>query len=410
MAQPRKSGQLAAALLAIKLWRFAVAALLAIVGGYLAFSLAASGVARKKNPAAALLFVPGESTALAARADQLYFSSAGNPPPLVRIMALAALRQQAVNPRALRLLGYYADFRREPGKAMALINVAEKLSRREPGTQLWLIEASARNGDNVRTLAHYDILLRTKPDSQAVLFPRLTSALDDAEIRKSLIPYMRTDKGWVTGFVYHAISRSKDPASLVALLVEARGFPQTPALRNQSQLLINRLAAEKHFADARRVYLLLPGARAGRLSSPAFDSSDRDGQFAAIGWQIFDDAEAGGAFTGKGPPTLAIYVDAATTRKVATKLLYLPEGRHFFTSRIASLDRGTGGWVRWNLRCPTGENQEPVWSAEAAQGNLQALLEIPAGCPVQYLDLVASGGNGQTGLEASIAAVRISIN
>ncbi len=88
------------------------AALLLLLGGAAAigaFALAVSGISRTANPDTALKFIASESTALSAKADLLFFANPQKPPKSVRTLATAALREQAINPRALRLLGYLAE-------------------------------------------------------------------------------------------------------------------------------------------------------------------------------------------------------------------------------------------------------------------------------------------------------------
>jgi hypothetical protein len=48
-----------------------------------------------------------------------------------------------------------------------------------------------------------------------------------------------------------------------------------------------------------------------------------------------------------------------------------------------------------------------LWSIDSITSTLKARFTIPANCPVQYLSLIASGGNGQTGMEATIGSVSI---
>jgi hypothetical protein len=105
----RKSLAIFDTLTAIGAFRIAAFGILGIVGAWFVFALAVSGVARIKAPAAALAVMPGESVALASRADQLFFANPQNPPPEVKRLALKALESQPINPKALRLLGYIED-------------------------------------------------------------------------------------------------------------------------------------------------------------------------------------------------------------------------------------------------------------------------------------------------------------
>lgn len=389
--------------------RIATFSILGIVGAWFAFALAVSGVARIKAPAAALAVMPGESVALASRADQLFFANPQNPPPEVKRIALKALEGQPINPKALRLLGYIEDAGGNSAKAEAYVRMAAKLSRREAGAQLWLIEASARKGDIQQTLVHYDIALRTKPDTQTVLFPRLVNAIEDPEIRAALKPYIRSENGWGPSFLSFAISNSKDLPVLARLILETDGLSDPDEAQVQEVALIGRLVSERYFAEARQIFLQMPGAQASRASSAAFDASDRDARFGAIGWQLTNDPDAGGGFADNGNRVaLSVFANSSTTRPVATKLLFLKPSNYILEIKVSNIDRGSGGFLRWELRCPDTAGGKILWSVDSATPSLKARFNIPSGCPVQYLNLIASGGNGQTGLEATIGSVAIS--
>ena len=146
------------------------------------------------------------------------------------------------------------------------------------------------------------------------------------------------------------------------------------------------------------------------MTNPAFDEVDRDAQFGAMGWQIPDDPNAGGGFAGQkgqGAPTLSIFANSATTQIVATRLLYLQPGYYRFTARFTQLQRGDGGYIRFQLRCPTSEVASPVWTFDADLTAKTVPINVPADCPVQFLDIVASGGKGQLGMEAAISSLAI---
>lgn len=383
---------------------------LGLAGAWLAITLTLSGIARVKQPEIALRFMPGEAVALAGRADQLFFAKPADPPAAVATYARAALRAQAINPKALRVLGYYADSRGDSAEAGRLVRMAEKLSRREAGAQLWLIEAAARDGDDRRALYHYDIALRTRPETQTILFPRLANAIADGDIRAALRPYIRGPASWADDFLMIANASGPNLPAIVDLIAETGGHPDKSIAHDHALDLLTRLVAARDFANARRLYLLMPGAAPGRLTSTAFAAADRAGRFGPVGWRMLDDPDAGGGFTGAGddgPVSLSVFVNAATTRPVASKLLYLAPGNYRFSARLTSLDRGDGGFLRWRLRCAADASDRSFWEIDSIALATRAPLVVPAGCAVQYLDLFLSGGKGQTGLEATIAEIAI---
>lgn len=394
--------------------RLGAARILAIAGcglvaSALTLALAISGVTRTANPTLALRFMPGESLALAGQAEQLLVAEAQNPPAQVEALAKASLRNQALNPRALRVLGYFASARRDEKRARALIQLAERQSRRDAFTQLWLIEDAAQRGDIKGALTHYDIVLRTKPSIYSKLFPILLGALEDPSIRAALSHYIRTDEGWAPQFLTYATANSTNLPALVALVIESGGLKDPEAAHLQDLELLKRLVAEKQFSEARQIYMHMRGASAARLTDIAFDATDGRSQFGPMGWQLSGEADSGAAITGgeNGRPALSVFANAATTAAVARKLLFLRPGSYDFAATLSRFEGGEGSQLRWQLRCPTLAGDQPVWSLDSGGRSAKANLSVPQECTVQYLDIVPSGGSGADGLNATIGALSL---
>ena len=290
------------------------------------------------------------------------------------------------------------------------MKLSSKLSRREPGAQLWLIEHTARNGSTADTLRHYDTLLRTKPDASAVLFPRLLNAIEDQDVRQSLTPYMRLNRSWTVSFLNFALYKSKNLPALNALIVQNGGFPNTESAQEQTKQLLARLTAEKLFSEARIFFLLLPRATPARLRSADFDKFDVNAQFGAMGWVISPTADAAfdldSAALAKRP-SLSLRVAPATTTVIATRLMYLLPGDYHFAAKLAQLELSTKGALRWQMRCAAQNGQPVFWSVDTLNMSISTALPIPANCPEQMLEIVASGGEARAGLEAVVSSVAI---
>lgn len=395
---------------AVGVARLLVCTIVGVIGAWLALALAISGVTRTKAPTAALSFVSNESVALASRADQILFANPKAPPPEVTMLAREALFHQAINAEALRVLGYVADINGDGIMAEKYIRMAAKLSRRETGAQLWLIEATARTGNIPQTLIHYDITLRTKPDTQAILYPRLLSAIEDKNIRTNLKPYILAENGWGASFLFFANTNSQNPTTLVDLILETGGLKDLETAKSQELGLLGRLVNEGYFDQARRLFNQIPGTHASRLTSPAFHVSDIDGGLGAMGWTVSADPDVGGTFTHAGNDrkvVLSLFANSATTGTVASKLLYLKPGRYDFEARLSTLDLGPDGFLKWQVRCLSAPNLGTLWAVRDRKQATRSNFWVPVSCPVQYLDLIASGGSGQSGLEATVASVSL---
>ncbi|MGC1469216.1 MAG: O-antigen ligase family protein [Sphingorhabdus sp.] len=381
-----------------------------LVIGWMTFALAVSGIARNKAPSTALKFVPFEASALASRADELFFSNPTRPPEASFRLATKALEGQAINAKALRLLGYRADLRGDQSRAAALMQMSQRLSRRDAGAQLWLIEASARSGDILKTLEHYDTALTTKPETSALLFPRLLAALEDPDVRDGLALRLRRPKDWTTNFLEFSIASASDLTPIVRLIDQIGGVPTSPAQQKQQLLLLDRLVAANRFDDARTILRTMTKTADSQNTVAGFRKSDLSGRLGVMGWQLQDDPNGGASFweaaNGKAIE-LNVFANSATTKGVAGRLLYLEPGQYVFQARTISFERGNGGFLRWQMRCPAAGGQV-VWTIDSIDTSSRATFSIPANCAVQFLDLIASGGRGQTGLEATIASVSIS--
>lgn len=382
-----------------------IAAVAAAFTGALAFA----GIARSVNPALALKFVPSESLALASLAEQLLASQPREPRPDVKRLAMASLRQQSLNPKALRVLGYVATAEMQEKRARSLIQLAESQSRRDSGAQLWLIEDAVQRDALKQVLSHYDTVLRTHPSIYTTLFPILTQGISDPDIRTALIPYIKTDGSWAPQLIVHAIANSSDLPALVDLLVRSGGVRNAEEGKAENLLLLQRLTTEQQFADAQRLYLGVRGNTNARLVSASFYPSDVAGSSDPMEWQTRSGSDAGAGFveTGGARPALSIFANAATVATVATKLLYLRPGNYDFAAKLSKFEAGDGAQIRWQLRCPSLSTEQPAWSLVAADRAVTGALSISQECAVQYLDIVVSGGSGANGADITIDSISL---
>lgn len=410
MKRAKKQGIILTRLKELGLAKVILLLLTGFAGAGFALMLAVSGIARLGSPSVALTLFPNDGVAQAAQADLLVLAEPTAPPPAARSLALAALRNQAINPRALRVLGFYTEATGDFAEAERLVRMAERLSRRESQAQMWLVEASARRGDIKQTLVHYDYALRVRLDNQQILFPRLASAISDPEIRAALVPYIRAKNGWGEMFIADAIARNVDTPALATLMIESGGLADRKANRTLQTSLLNRLVEGGHYGAARSLYLSMEGAKPARLTNTQFDPADLGGRYGPIGWQSIDNVDGGGGMGRDGATnrlTLDVFASAANTRPVMRKLLFLTPGNYGFAVRLSRLESDPGGLLRWQVRCMSGTQGVAVWTAESAEKTLNASFAIPSGCAAQMLELIASGGQGQAGLEATITSVNL---
>lgn len=389
--------------------KLALLAALALGGSYFAFVSALAGVTQNKAPQVALSVDGDNAAALASIASAMTLASPGRPSAKALELARRSIRAEALNPVALRVFGYaLGSGAQDAGRARVAMLLAESLSRRDGPTQLWLIENEAKRGSLTAALGHVDTLLRSKPDAGASLYPILIRGLPDPAFRKRLAGQFGRPSPWLSEFLSFAIQNSANPADLVPLYVEAGRLPAFPAAMAHAQNLLERLARANRFDLVRTIYLLMPGSDPIRLQSTAFTPADKTGKYGVAGWFVMDRADAGAEFIGAAAPEMAAFVDPEVTRTVATKLLFLAPGTYCVTADMEQFDGNPDSRLDVSVRCPQGAAQSQAARYPVKPGSAPALIVLPADCRVQYLDVIMSGGRGQSGLDARIKSITLS--
>lgn len=388
------------------------------VTGYIAwlsFIHAVANITWQQNPDMALRFVPDHPLALSRKADEL-FAEKQDPATLAKVEAMAkqSLRGGALNPVAIRLLGYVADVRGDRKRARELMLLSQKVSRRDFGTQLWLIEDAVARNDKKQALYHYDIAMRTTPSSFPVLFPTLTGALDDPEVRAGLTPFVKAAPDWLLSFLPYAIGSMEDPSYLVDVLLQAGPLPDRKEYRDQSNYLLSTLAAKGEFSAFERYYTSLPSARLKALQTAALTKDTVNLRYPAVGWQISENPAIGGAFSEPdkaGNYTLSAFAGSGERGELIRKYLFLKPGNYRFTAQYEAQETASDSDIRWELSCLSGKGPVSKWFTNAAvksgrSGDSQK-FSLNADCPHQLLQLQIAGGSGQLGAEFVLRSVAI---
>lgn len=388
------------------------------ITGYLAwlsFIHAVANVTWQQNPDMALSYVPDHPLALSRKADEL-FAEKQDPATLAKVEAMAkeSLRGGALNPVAIRLLGYVADVRGDRKKARELMLLSQKVSRRDFGTQLWLIEDAVARGDKKQALYHYDIAMRTTPSSFPVLLPTLIGALSDPEVRVALVPHIKAAPEWLPAFLGQAIGTIDSPANLADVLVKAGGLPDRDDYRGLSNALLTQLAAKGQFAAFREYYLSLRRSKVSTFASAAFTKDTVNLRYPVAGWQIIENPAFGGTFSQAdkdGRHSLSAFVGTGERGELMRKHVFLKPGNYRFMARHSSQEASADAEVKWELQCLSATGSIAKWAVATPlrQGSFVTAQDFSIGteCLNQLLTLQVAGGSGQLGAEFIVRSVEI---
>lgn len=380
------------------LWlRIAVAvvgAVLAVTSGVNAYV----NVTHRENPALALAIAPQDAVAITSALDSAIIeqgTDALNAPDLVP-RASESLRQEALNPNALRLIGL-ARSRTAFWPGASAFELAAKMSRRDLNTQLWLIEASVNRQDVAGALSHYDSALRIDEASAPILYPVLTTALENPQIWGAFLPYFEANPPWLSPFARYAVRNSKQPARYAELFARGGGMHRQGQESIVETELLQRLANDNEIVAAVRYIASLPGATPTLAREIGFSGASTSSRFPPFTWELSTSAETSILFTESESGSaieLAAEVDAGTSTVLARKLVVLPPGRyHFRATQFVRGDRPSGE-AGWRARCGANYAQAALWSQTAAlTGTAQPIehdFEVFASCPAVAFELVAT--------------------
>jgi hypothetical protein len=418
MSKKRKSDPRLAVLTAKSSAYWAKLAAIISITGYLAwlsFIHAVANISWQQNPDMALSFVPDHPLALSRKADEL-FSENQDARTLAKVEAMAkqSLKGGALNPVAIRLLGYVADVRGDQTKARELMLLSQKVSRRDLGTQLWLIEDAVARGDKKQALQHYDIALRTKPSSFSILFPTLVGALDDPEVRSGLAPYVKANPVWLPSFLNEAINNSENPVNVADVLLKAGALPDSEDYRSWSNQLLAKLALKSQFSAYRQYYLSLTGSKAATLRSVGLSRLTVNLPHSSAGWQLVDNADIGGTFSSfdkSGKGKLLGFAGSGERGALMHKYLFLEPGNYKFSAFYDAPDAAPDAEIRWEMQCLSAKGNVAKWftADPVRKGRSAAAVDFDLGadCRNQMLILQVAGGSGQTGMEFTLRSVNI---
>ncbi len=385
--------------------RLALAAV-AVVLGYYSVTFSIAQLAVKRDPVLAYRLAPYDGRITAAYATSLAGPEATRQ-DRIRADALAkrALQQDPTAVAAVATLGINADVRGDKAAARRYFAYAQRLSRRDLRTQLFMIEDAVQREDIPGALHQYDVTLRVFPNLAEMLYPILASASTDSVIRRELVKTLAGNPLWSESFVNFVADRGPDPKSTAALFLDLRraGVPVPETARAGA---VNALIAAGQTNAAWSYYAAIrPGADRRRSRDPRF-AADLE-TASQLDWSPINDGSGlstsiqGGVFDFTAP--------ASVGGPMLQQLQLLPPGNYRLNGHSVGIEPAAGALPYWTLRCQAGRELGRVElpNSSVANGNFSGMFSVPAGCPVQTLVLMARASDAIAGLSGQIDRVAL---
>lgn len=323
-------------------------------------------------------------------------------------LARLALRQDPTAVTAVATLGINAQLRGDTIGARRIFAYAQTLSRRDLRTQLWAIEDAVSRDDMAGALRQYDITLRVSTYGPDLLFPVLSSAIADPAIRDGLIRTLTAQPAWTQPFVESVAVNGPDPRAVFGLFTGLRRA-EVPISDNARAVLINALLKGGYHDEAWAYYASIrPGVDRRMSRDPRFAAAlDTPSPF---DWIPVDDAGISTSIQrGERDGVFDFSAPASIGGPMLRQMQMLPPGNYLLQGHSLNIDQPDGSRPYWTLTCQDGRELGRITLLNSAQadGNFAGRFSVPAGCPVQYLSLVAQPSDAVAGASGQIDRVQL---
>ena len=379
--------------------RAAIALPVAVLG-FASITFSVAQVIAKRDPMLAHGLAPYDGR-ITAKAATVLAGAEANAADRRRADDLArqALRQDATAVLAISTLGLNADLRGDKNGARRLFAQAQHQSRRDLRTQLWMIEDAVERGSIPEALKHYDRALRVAPQLGELLYPVLATANAEAAVRRELARTLAGRPSWGESFISYASRSAPDLRAVAALFLDLRQLGVTVPQPSRAAV-VDGLIASGRVYDAWRYYALdRPGVDPRRSRDPHFSAGlTTPSQF---DWVPIDDA---GVTTAMSDGVVDFVAAASTGGPLLRQVQVLPPGTYRLLGRSEGVDQAPQSRPYWTLQCQDGRElgRVPLPASAEAKAPFAGMFNVPVGCPVQTLVLVAQTSDAMTGLSGRI--------
>lgn len=360
------------------------------------------------NPEVGKLIAPWNGLLLAEAAQTRFALEPGSTDRSAAAgLARAALRREPASVKAATIIGLQAQLGGDIDASRRAFGYALRLSRRDFRTQLWAIEEAVNAGDIVRTLAFYDMALRTSARASEMLFPTLSAALAEPKVRAALREHMRARAPWTDAFIDHAGVYGSNPAASAIFFrqAEADGIKIDDADRTA---VVNALVDRGDLSGAWSYYVSFrPDASRLTLRDPTFSRVTTTP--AAFDWTLLNALGRSVSIQrSDGKDALEYSVPAGSGGPVVEQTMLLPAGAYRLHGRSSALDDREPSRSYWRMTCPGGREIGRVSIAGSGENvPFAGMIVVPADCSVQVLSLIAWPSQGIAGVSRRVHSVAI---
>lgn len=375
--------------------RLALVGLLTLPALWIATASTTADILAGGNPALALKFWPWNADAHGQLASNLVVVDASRPQiDQARILAWKALAREPVSIPAVRSIALADDLQGRP-RAGRLFDYAERLSRRDLATQIWMIEAAVGKGDIRGALVHYDRALRTRKEAEPLLLPVMVSAMATQGMQGPIGDLIATRPLWWPRFMEQALADPTAINSLPLVFSRLRVSPADEQGRGFLSTGIASLVATGRYKAALDVYRIAMRGIAGQDAALRDGGFERDPLLPPFDWQLADGADVSAMMQTRGAGGRALFAAPIEGGRgeLARQLLVLPAGRYRLGWRAGSI-AADGARLTLKIQCVAGKELHDVALRQLSPAPETGRLDMPLpftvpanGCSAQWVIL-----------------------
>lgn len=318
-----------------------------------------------------------------------------------RVQNAAALSRDALvrspfDVRALRVFGLTEARAGREAEADDVLTLAGNWSLRDDPAHAWLVERRLRRGDYTSAFAHADTLVRRRQDIQPQVF-RLFTVAGTEDPQRSLPVIARllaARPPWRAAYM-GSLSGTTGELQLAVRLAIMLEASRAPLTNDELQFLYQQLLGN-------RMLEALATVRE-QVGRPAPGLAVTNGGFSAgeapepFQWRLLQKAGIAAEITSDDirPSNRALRVDydGYATGVIAEQLVLLTPGSYRFAAEVRTEAGDAAARLAWTLSCAAGGQPIALLPAggvgvpSETWTTLSGQVEIPSGCPAQWLRL-----------------------
>jgi tetratricopeptide (TPR) repeat protein len=302
--------------------------------------------------------------------------------------------------RAYAALGRLLETRGEADQARRAMETAARLSPQRSDVQMDVAAYWMRQGDLDRALAHWNTVLRHRPDLYARVFPALLQLAGDPARQAAFLPLLKQPVPWWPAFFMHAAANAPDVNTVRVLFSLQQGGPNTPT-PEMLRAYLARLQKESAWMEAWLAWLnSLTKEQVGKVGYLYNGSFEAPISNLGFDWIVQKhpavSLDTAATYETSGERALRVNFRGLRVKfQHLQQYLMLPPGRFYLQGRVRPDNLQAAQGMQWTLYCLG--NNEPVAVTDRFRGSDQwtrfrTEFSIPPdGCPVQMLRLELAG-------------------